>query len=80
VTDILAAVLRADVEWEALPANTPSAIRRLLRRCLVKDRKNRLQAIGDARMEIEDCLAAPEAAVLPARRGVLTSPRFRKAD
>jgi Tol biopolymer transport system component/predicted Ser/Thr protein kinase len=56
VSDILAGVLRADPDWSALPADTPARIRKLLRRCLEKDRKQRLQAIGEARIAID----APE--------------------
>ena len=52
-TDILAAVLRAEPDWRALPAATPPRIRRLLRRCLERDRKQRLQAIGEARIAID---------------------------
>ena len=40
LTDTLAAVVRADPEWDTLPATTPEAIRRLLHRCLTKDRSN----------------------------------------
>jgi eukaryotic-like serine/threonine-protein kinase len=54
VHDILAAVLRAEPEWSALPSNTPRSIRRLMRRCLQKDRRRRLQHIGDARLELAD--------------------------
>jgi Tol biopolymer transport system component len=57
VSETLAAVLRAEPEWKALPAETPAPIRKLLRRCLEKDARRRLQAIGDARLEIEDALA-----------------------
>ena len=39
VSDTLAAVLRADIDWNALPESTPSSVRRLLRRCLERDRK-----------------------------------------
>jgi serine/threonine-protein kinase len=53
VTDILAAVLRSEPDWSALPAATPPRIRRLLRRCLERDRKQRLQAIGEARIAID---------------------------
>ena len=59
VSDVLAAVLRADPNWDKLPTNTPSAARRLLRRCLDRDRKERLQHIGDARVEIKEALTAP---------------------
>jgi eukaryotic-like serine/threonine-protein kinase len=61
VTDILAAVVRSDPDWSALPEATPASIRRLLRRCLEKDIKRRLPDIGVARLEIEDA-AAPSAA------------------
>src|SRR5689334_24654203 len=56
VSDTLAAVLRADLDWPALPAGTPLPIRRLLRRCLERDRKKRLRDIGDALMEIDEGL------------------------
>ena len=51
---MLAAVLRAEPEWSAVPSDTPRAVRRLLRRCLQKDRRRRLQHIGDARLELAD--------------------------
>jgi serine/threonine protein kinase/Tol biopolymer transport system component len=71
VSDVLAAVLRQDVTWTALPATTPASIRRLLRRCLERDPRKRLSAIGDARLDIDEALNAPvgsdaPAAVLPA--------------
>jgi eukaryotic-like serine/threonine-protein kinase len=66
VSHVLAAVLRAEPDWSALPANTPAPIRRLLRRCLEKDRKRRLESAADARLEIEDALIAPTEVVAPA--------------
>jgi len=54
VSDTLAYVLTREPDWTALPAGTPTAIRRLLRRCLVKDRAARLTDIGSARLEIDD--------------------------
>ena len=42
--------------FDALPANTPRAIQNLLRRCLEKNLKRRLQHIGEARIRIEDVL------------------------
>jgi serine/threonine-protein kinase len=53
LTDTLAAVVRAEPDWGALPTATPSAIRRLLRRCLTKDPRQRLRDIGEARIAIE---------------------------
>jgi serine/threonine protein kinase/Tol biopolymer transport system component len=51
-SDVLAAVLRQDVEWAELPAATPPRLRRLLERCLDRDVKTRLRDIGEARIEI----------------------------
>jgi Tol biopolymer transport system component len=59
VSHVLAAVLRAEPDWSALPADTPAPIRRLLRRCLEKDRKRRLDSAPDARLEIEEALISP---------------------
>jgi Tol biopolymer transport system component len=59
VSDTLAAVLRADPDWSALPPDMPEPIRRLLRRCLARDSKKRLADIGDARLEIDEALAGP---------------------
>jgi eukaryotic-like serine/threonine-protein kinase len=66
-SDALAAVIRAEPGWTSLPTATPRPIRELLRRCLQKDPKQRLQAIGDARLVIEETLSAPpqEAVAVP---------------
>ena len=61
-SDVLAAVIRAEPDWDALPGTTPTRIRELVRRCLVKDPKQRLQAIGDARIAIEETLTGVSAA------------------
>ena len=69
VSDTLAFVLTRDPDWNALPADTPLPVRRLLRRCLHKDRKQRLADISDARLELDEALlpqAAPPAAVAAA--------------
>lgn len=58
VSDTLAAVLRADIEWETLPAETPPAIRRLLERCLERDPKRRLRDVGEARIAMEEAPAS----------------------
>ena len=59
VSDVLASVLAREPDLTALPAATPSSIRRLLRRCLEKDPAKRLRDIGDARLEIDDAAAPP---------------------
>jgi serine/threonine protein kinase/Tol biopolymer transport system component len=58
-TEILAAVLRGEPDWQALPETTPLSIRVLLRRCLQKEMNKRARDAGDARIEIEDALTAP---------------------
>jgi serine/threonine protein kinase len=58
VSDAVAAILTREPDWNALPAQPPSPIRRLLRRCLEKDPDRRLHHIADARLEIADALAA----------------------
>ena len=62
VTDILAAVVRAEPDWSRLPADTPPAIRTLLKRCLRKDRRQRLQDAAGLRIEIEDVFSGGAAA------------------
>jgi eukaryotic-like serine/threonine-protein kinase len=61
-TEILAAVLRGEPDWQALPASTPVKIRDLLGRCLQKDLRRRLHDAADARIEIEEAQAAPAVA------------------
>jgi Tol biopolymer transport system component len=82
ISDVLAAVLRQDVDWNALPPATPRPLRRLLERCLHRDVKTRLRDIGEARVALEQLVggaseevgaALPTGAVTPARALVLTS-------
>ena len=54
VSHVLASVLKTDPEWEVLPAKVPEAIRRVLRRCLEKERKRRLPEISVAIMELDE--------------------------
>src|SRR5438874_10133079 len=56
VTDTLAAIVRAEPDWSALPPDTPPPIRTLLRRCLAKDPRERLPDIGAARLELKDAV------------------------
>jgi serine/threonine-protein kinase len=53
-TDTLASVLTTDIDFGVLPG---ARVRSLLRRCLERDPKRRLQAIGEARIQLEDVLA-----------------------
>ena len=69
VSDLLVSVLRDTPDFTALPPETPASIRRLLRRCLEKDPKKRLSAIGDARLELDEPggAAAATTTTAPAR-------------
>jgi Tol biopolymer transport system component len=52
MSDLLVAVLTKDVDWSALPAETPASIVALIRRCLTRDPKLRLRDIGEARVTL----------------------------
>ena len=71
ISEILATVLKTDPDWRALPPGVPPSIARLLRRCLEKDPRRRLSAIGDARLELDETEPATAATLSPnaARRG-----------
>jgi serine/threonine-protein kinase len=74
VSDTLASVLKLDPDFDALPPAVPRRIRRLVTRCLQKDRKQRLHHIADARILLEESLAglpdepAPDLVALAKRR------------
>ena len=57
VPEILAGVLRSEIDFSRLPESTPAAIRRLQRRCLERNPKNRLHDIADARIVLEELAA-----------------------
>jgi eukaryotic-like serine/threonine-protein kinase len=57
LTDVIAGVVTREPDLDALPADTPAAVRRLVGRCLRKDPRTRLPDIGAARLELQDVLA-----------------------
>ena len=59
VTDVLASVVKEEPRWDLLPADMPAGVRRLVRRCLTKERRRRMAAASDARIEIEEALDSP---------------------
>ena len=65
VTDTLAAVLTYEPDVSKLPAATPAPIRRLIERCLVKDKKLRLDSMIAARIELDDAISGRTTAVVP---------------
>ena len=67
IAETLAAVIKSELDWKALPAALPSSVRRLLTRCLAKDPRRRLSDASVARLEIEDAEAVSTVDVAPAR-------------
>jgi len=67
LTDTLAAVVRAEPDWNLIPNETPHAIQQLLRRCLNKDAKQRLRDIGEARIALNQTRGPEETTVVKAR-------------
>jgi serine/threonine-protein kinase len=76
-SDVLAAVLRQELNWSDLPAETPAGMRRVIARCLERDAKNRLRDIGDVQFDLTAALEPPAApvAIAPA----VAVPRRRAA-
>ena len=78
VTDTLASVIKSEPDWSLLPPNTLPAIRKLLLRCLKKDSKQRLQAIGDARIAIEEAISGRDGDAAVPLPLPLSRPRWRR--
>jgi serine/threonine-protein kinase len=53
ISHVLARVIERDPEWSALPPALPPALGTFLRRCLVKDPRQRVRDIGDVRLALE---------------------------
>jgi hypothetical protein len=66
-SDLIAAILRTEPEWEALPPGISLQLRRALQRCLEKDVKRRLRDIADIRADLDDSSMAitPAAGPVP---------------
>jgi Tol biopolymer transport system component len=62
-SDTIVATLEHEPEWQSLPATTPSAVRRLVKRCLEKDVAHRLRDIGDVALDLKDMRAGDDAVV-----------------
>jgi serine/threonine protein kinase len=73
IKDMLGSILNVAPDWNALPKNTPMGIRRLLARCLQKDRKQRLHDMADARIEIEEVLSGAAVLLQPNRNSIETA-------
>ena len=69
VSDVLASVLKTDPDFQALPPETPPAVRRLIARCLTKDPRERLRDLGEGMRQLDDAEAAPAVSAQPAAPG-----------
>jgi Tol biopolymer transport system component len=54
VTDTLAGILKTDPDWGTLPDNLPHQVERVIRRCLIRDPRQRLRDIGEARVRLDE--------------------------
>jgi Tol biopolymer transport system component len=79
ITEILAAVVKSEPDWTALPVTVPGKGRDLLRHCLQKDKRLRLRDAGDAQIEIQEALAAPPTPLAAAAGAATRSWRERLA-
>jgi eukaryotic-like serine/threonine-protein kinase len=76
ISEVLASVIKSEPVWDAIPDTTPPSIQRLVRRCLVKDPKQRLRDIGDARTAIEESISGVgEGSALPSASTVQREPK-----
>jgi serine/threonine-protein kinase len=53
VSETLAEVMKSDPPWQALPADMPAHLARLIRQCLVKEPRRRIRDMGDVRLALE---------------------------
>ena len=74
VSDTLAAILKSDPDWSALPPETPPSVRRVLRRCLERDTRTRFRDIADARVEMDEVVDSAPSAATP----VMARPRANR--
>jgi serine/threonine-protein kinase len=73
MAETLACVIGSQPDYSVLPSGTPSTARRLVRRCLEKDQKRRLQHMGDVRLEVEDALAARTSGTAPVSMDIVAA-------
>ena len=79
ITDTLAAIVRGEPEWTALPADVPARVRTALQLCLQKDQSHRIRDIGDVRLALDGAFdqattaaSTPTTVVAPRRMNALT--------
>lgn len=63
-------MLTKDIDWGGLPAETPANARRLLALCVVRERRERLQSLGDIGLVLDAPVSSP---ARPARLGLIAA-------
>ena len=76
VADTLAAVVRSEPAWDALPDDVSPSLRVFLRRCLQKSAKQRLHDIADMRLALEG--AFESTAAHPGQSAAVAPPVWRR--
>ncbi len=78
IPETLAHVMTREIDLGTLPATTPRHIRTLLARCLVKEPKQRLRDIGEARLAVEGAFetAAPPTAATATQAALASRSRL----
>jgi len=71
ISEILASVIKNDVQWHLLPDSVPEPVRKIIRRCMEPRIDERYQAVGDARIDIARLVADP--ALLSPEKPVVTA-------
>jgi serine/threonine protein kinase len=72
LSDVIATVLRGEIDWSRLPQDIPDELRTLLRRCLERDPENRMHDAADARLMIVDAQRAGPGSTRARRTSLLT--------
>src|SRR5260370_42075039 len=75
VQDTFVAIMRDEPDWSRLPAEISPTISTYVKRCLQKDPKQRVQAIGDVRLALE---GAFETIAPQATTATSSAPRWRR--
>ncbi len=81
VTDVLAAIVEREPDWNAIPSSVPPLVQVILRRCLEKDAYRRLHDIADARIEVANAISDPEGDLMGMLGGAAAEelPAWRRA-
>ena len=77
VSDTMASVLKADTDWDALPASVPANVVTVIRRCLQRDRGDRVRDIGDVTLALKGAFETASAQVDEAV--AIAQPTWRRA-